>query len=440
MSRKFRKALKELKQTYDFPYPTHKDKFFQELERGEQKKTSLFLALKNKIGIFQMTVVFSTVIVMVGGYGVYQNYGSSRGSVPIEEPVLTTEQTYLTDFSHSSVFSGEETQPTSCDTDTKTSFTSTTTSPDIPKESQTSVGGESILNRTQTITVVPQDNADIRETHQVSQQKVTAAVTKETQAVQTTKVNPHTSHTVAVSTNLSDVTTRTIPVQTVSSQTESTQPPSFTDEPASDYMDYRVTPAYQYEKTDNIVDLEFAGDSEPSDPVVGPTDSNTAVALWKQSVGLSDCIVSGTVTALVYTRVENVLWTQVDIEITEVYKGTLYPGDKISIYEPGGYMPLSEYLMLHPENAWMFDMTDDKMRDATCFDSGMHRTYSEPGETCLYFLKGSTGNIPEGAYQYTKGTDDSRFRKEGDIFMNVLNGSYTILSNELIAYLWNEEQ
>ncbi len=418
MRRKFRRALKNLKQTYDFPNPTHENAFFQKSTEKIEKKHYFFSFLKSKTTIFQIAVACTVVTIMIGGYDVYQNYKNGRNDIFIEESSPSTE-------SNVSPPMEKKTQPASSETTTKTSSPSSSS---VSNESRTSVGNENVTNSTQTITIATHNHTEVYPTEEHQTIQPPATVTKE---------SPSTVQTV-LSTNTAAVTTGTTVKTTakpiVSSTTISTIPKP------NNNVDYRVTPSYQYEKTDTIltaVGSEYIG--WDCTVLNKPVDSSDSFFLWEDCADLSDSIVSGTVISLTYTREGNILWTQVDIEITKVYKGTLHPGDKISVYELGGYIPLSEFLTLYPACASILNMTEDEIQATTCFGSGPQVTSAVIGESCLYFLKEGTGNIPAGAYTYAGNADDSRYQGDSSNLWNVLYENITLSMEELITYLRDEE-
>ncbi len=430
MRRKFRRALKNLKQVYHFPNPTHENAFFQKSTEEMKKKHPFFYSWKIRQGAFQMSVVCTVVIIMVGGYGVYQNYKNDRSDIFIEESNASTEP----DVSHSME---KETQPVSSTIPKISSpfFTS------VSRESGTSAGNKNVTNSTQTVTTATHNPTEVYPTEgtQTNQQPVSATVTNEPPSTMQT-VSATQTVAVTTGTNTVKTTAKTTTKPTVSS-TIIPPPP----QPENEGKDYRVTPAYQYQKTDailtylDLVQLGFDDALQNYHPNYHPNDSTTSFFSWENCADLSDSIVSGTVISLTYTREENILWTQVDMEVTAVYKGTLHPGDKISVYELGGYIPLTEFLALYPECTSKLNMTAEEMQYLSYFDSGLQITSPVIGESCLYFLKEGMGNIPAGAYTYAGNADDSRYHKDSDHLWNVLYENITLSMEELIAYLCDEE-
>jgi len=422
MRRKFRRALKNLKQVYNFPNPTHENAFFEKSEEKMGKKTLFFPFFKNKVGIFQMAVACTVVTIMIGGYGVYQNYKTGRNHIFIEESSPSTES----DVSHPME---KKTQPVS----STSPRTSSPTFASVSKESSTSVRDENVTDSTQTIPIATHNHTEVypTEEHQTSQSPFPATVTKEppstTQTISST-------NTAAITTGTTVKTTTKTTTKPIVSSTTIPTTPKPEDDVNGTVADYRVTPSYQYEKSEPILEID-----DFLEGCIPPTGDALPFLSWDTCADLSDLIVSGTVLSVTYTREGNNLWTQVDIEITAVYQGTLHPGDKISIYESGGYIPLSEFLTLYPECDSMLEMTEAEIQNVTCFDSGEQITSSVQGENCLYFLKEGTAIVPAGAYLYAGNADDSRYQGDDNNLENVLYGENTLSTEDLIAYLHDEE-
>lgn len=449
MRRKFRRELKNLNKAYDFPNPTREEAFFQNLEEKTKKKPLYFLILEHKAKVCQAAAVCTVVIVMAGGYGVYQNYRNGSGSIPIadvEDSIIETDMSGKT---------AEQTAPGN-------------TQENLPAVDETVT--ETVAPVTTDLPVVSQSETEVHtsEVRQTSQQQVTAAIVQAIQSRQTTKATATTQKETRVTkettrtsqaTTMTKRTTKTTAAATTTAKPASTQttaastvtstkpsgsqttpseeenngaatvPPASNGEGTAASADYRVTPVYRYEKTDTIMDIG----SYPVGDL--PTDDVNPVIPWMIQAECSDQIVSGTVIGLTYTRIGNELWTQVDLVITEVYHGTMQQGNMISVYEKGGYIPLSEYLALRPELSSMFPMTEEEIQNTTCFDSYTQETSSSLGETCLYFLRQGSSDVPAGAYQYVSNADESRYQWDGSSLVNVLNRSDTFKKEELAAYL-----
>lgn len=439
MHRKFRRALKNLKQVYNFPNPTREDAFFQRLEeKKETKRKPMFLGLfRNSARIFQIASVCTVLLIAVGGYGVYQNYRSSRNSVPIEHFVSMTEASgeSTSDFSDSVE---KETQSTSIQTSDEASF-SITTAPlsSVPQEMPTAIHPmETVQTRPPQMTTAAVTEEELHTITQTIRTTTTVSVTTEATDRYTAQSTASTAKQSTATTKriTTETTTKVISTPPVSSDTVPVIPPEDNGFESEVGADYRITPIYQYEKTDHILEI---GDFQEPAGCEPPTDGLEIFLWWEQCADLSDLVVSGTVLSRIYTRVGNTLWTQVDLEITEVYKGALHPGDKISIYERGGCIPLSEFLILYPEYTDRFDETEE-IQNITFVDSGEQLTASIPGESCLYFLQEGSVYVPAGAYIYAGNADDSRYRQNGSSFENVLYENVYFSVDELLAYLQDE--
>ena len=67
----------------------------------------------------------------------------------------------------------------------------------------------------------------------------------------------------------------------------------------------------------------------------------------KKLISISDDVIRVTVQNVAYTSYEGVAWTKLDVLITDTLKGDLKVGDVISVFNLGGYIPLSEHIEGH---------------------------------------------------------------------------------------------
>ncbi|MDE6787852.1 MAG: hypothetical protein K2J47_00840, partial [Ruminococcus sp.] len=119
--------------------------------------------------------------------------------------------------------------------------------------------------------------------------------------------------------------------------------------------DYTVYPSKVYNKSENIINMEDTNDFDHTTAV----DSTVSVDMLKN---YSDYIILGRIDNIIYTQVKGKPYTQENITVYQVYKGDkLHEYDKISIYIPGGYMPVSEFEILNnkvidaPDNYYIYD-------------------------------------------------------------------------------------
>lgn len=228
-------------------------------------------------------------------------------------------------------------------------------------------------------------------------------------------------------------------IKTESAVTQTTAAPVPTDAPVTSTeqpdlgRDYTVTPLVQYSVTKKIREYE---DNE--DVVNGGQSTGTqldGIVRWTDIAEASEIVVSGTVQAVFYTSVNGRPWTQTDIVINDVWYGDLKPGDRISIYSPGGYMPLSEFIEHNGKESLFSDMTQEEISQTTLHDHGGNAADPKTGESSLYFLKAGTGSIPGGAYQYSFITDVCRFRQEGELYISAAFDMCSFTEDELREYL-----
>lgn len=192
-----------------------------------------------------------------------------------------------------------------------------------------------------------------------------------------------------------------------------TNPNDFT---ASDVKDYTVQPVKVYKKSDNIIDISDHECSAPNDNVVS-VDMLT---------NESDYIVFGRIDDIIYTHVNGKPYTQENITVFQVYKGNkLMEYDKISIYIPGGYMPVSDYNSMN-DNEISADDGD------YIYSSGGNNGIQNIGDMCIFFLTNGSTYIPNGAFELTMHTDISIFRVRGSEYISLGNNSLSFPIKSLL--------
>ena len=176
-------------------------------------------------------------------------------------------------------------------------------------------------------------------------------------------------------------------------------------------VDYTVYPSRVYNKSENIVNLE-----DYIEWNYEPVDSTVSVDMLKN---YSDYIVLGRIDNIIYTQVKGRPYTQENITIYTVCKGDrLHESDKISIYIPGGYMPVSEFEIL---NNKIIDAPDNYY----IYDSGGNKSVQNIGDICMFFIKDGSLYMPNNAFELAMKTDISIFQARGSEYISLGNHSLT---------------
>ena len=468
MNRKFKDALK---QAYNIPEPSHKDEFLQKLEsmQPEQKRPWLPFFVR-------YAAVPLTALAFLGMYGSYSLLSGVKTEYVTERPVHTAplyeehtadEEIQTTETSAAEGTVPEGTSLTSESGTTASDSTSasenmldvglTTTAPEQPR---ITTAPEQIPEQARTTTVPEawqtQTNTTIASTTRITTTVVTRTATT-TRAAATTKVTTTGRSTTpqAVSTTrqydapepvitIPQTTTATAYTQTFFATTIGNQyEPTLPDEPvvittttessaSEDEIgrDLTVQPLHQYSILDNLVEGRFSTDYAP------PADDINGLIDWKDLEEWSECIVSGEIEAVYYTSVDGKPWTQMDILVDEWWKGDINISDRISVYIPGGFMSLTDYISENDLNGYYDDMTPEEIAVSTVYEPSPEGFEPFVGMRYLFFLSSGGYSIPDGAY--FPGSIDyfSLYRPRGTYYSPISSYLDVLTQEELAEYLW----
>ncbi len=188
--------------------------------------------------------------------------------------------------------------------------------------------------------------------------------------------------------------------------------------------DYTVTPTVVYDK---YGDIYYPDDSEDS---MTPGGSAPEKSRWQIMADNSDFIVYGEIDEIIYTAVDGMPYTQLNVFLYEVYKtdGTIYCMDRISVYLPGGYMTASDYREYNYLPSYIPD-------DGIVFDSGGNVHEPQMGEKFIFFLNEGIEVFPDGAYTLTETTDISMFMYNDEMYCSAGDVTIKFEESELKEYL-----
>lgn len=114
----------------------------------------------------------------------------------------------------------------------------------------------------------------------------------------------------------------------------------------------------------------------------------------------SEVAVYAQVESVAYFTLEGVPWNKMDVLVLDAFKGDVQAGDRISITQFGGYLPLTEQIRAFHDGDKFSDMTQEEI-DSTVFKKTMEGApLPEAGERGVYFVvRAVTEGLPEGAYE-----------------------------------------
>ena len=134
----------------------------------------------------------------------------------------------------------------------------------------------------------------------------------------------------------------------------------------------------------------------------------------------SNAVVLAKVNKIVYTSIDGEAYTAENITISEVFKGSLSPEDRITLFVSGGYIPGEEYIKHH-----RYVLLPDA-ENYSIYDSGGCAGKEYVGDTYLFFIKNSSSSFPHGSFELISYGDEAVFRQEGDSYVSMHDDSLAL--------------
>lgn len=414
-----KKSKKTLKNAFNIPEPNQKESFFSKLDINPQRKFSSF------VPVYLPTAVVAVMI--IGVWGGIKNLPRFEQPENTDNNIIYSSESSVSEnqtdspahTSASSVHNTEKQTHTSAtvQTDSKsseknTSVTTVKTTKDNP-------------DKEESFTDSPSENPS--EENSDSEVLQTTDTTRKTNIIKTTDTTETTKHTTPSQTTTTKHNVYS-PQTTTTTFKDSIDIPSGTTEPSqpSDDVpqDYTVTPPVRYYPDDNAIDISDITQNDPQPPLIdGPQPGDSTSTTWEDFMNNSDIILIATVDEIIYTGIDGVPYTQENISVSEVIKGDIEQYSRISVYGTGGYIPASEYKKIQIE--WAIE------NNYTIFDPAGNKTFSEVGDTYLYFIRKSNYPLPDGSYRLTTYNDISKFRYTDGYYVNMNNNNLMFKLTEL---------
>lgn len=124
----------------------------------------------------------------------------------------------------------------------------------------------------------------------------------------------------------------------------------------------------------------------------------------------ADCVMLGTVIETFYTFVDGTAWTQANVRVDEVTRGKLSEGEIISVYFPGGYASMDDYVAAHGTGQY-------SSTGAQYLEFIMNgEPHPQPGDNAMFCLdKLPNGSpLPDGAYMRLNVIMEDELTSDGD--------------------------
>ena len=121
----------------------------------------------------------------------------------------------------------------------------------------------------------------------------------------------------------------------------------------------------------------------------------------KKLISVSDDVIRVTVQNVTFTSYEGVAWTKSDVLITDTFKGDLKIGDVISVFNLGGYIPLSDHIEGH-DDAFRFNDLSAEEIETTFLKETIdgEKTIEKSDDLILCVVRTPEDSpLPNGAYE-----------------------------------------
>lgn len=136
-------------------------------------------------------------------------------------------------------------------------------------------------------------------------------------------------------------------------------------------------------------------------------------------------IIEGEITAVEYTSYEGKPWTICNVCVNEVfdfyYDDVVNNGDIVRIAVAGGYMALSEYIELNPDDKTFSEWSPEKINSTTIYEDGGNSVKPQTGDSRLFILNQDKLNL--------NGTEVRTCLAYSDLFQLYRDGEYYVSFN-----------
>ncbi len=462
MSRQFHHALTGLKDTYPSPDPARQEEFLNNLPKQEEKPKNIALfSSKGKPFWYTFPAAAAAAVMLTVGIHVYRNHQPHTiPTIPAETTTTTTSAAALDPVNAETPTASPEisetsteTQPGAVQTDAvqSTNTTGAVIGPMIPNglpaysmpvlqgtlpPVQTTAFPNGTSFTTASVTTIVSEQEDNRATTTAKSDIVTKPQPTDppldivdptiSPSIDSELEPPLCAQTTASQTNaFPQVVTTKATTTCCPDDTNSESSDPVADSNGFDKTYTAVQPPCCYDTPENA--LEWNDFLENS--------SGTLNVSWEGSSQAAQLVVSGRITEIFYTQIGGVPYMQLNVALDHVYGGASGSGT-LSVYEKGGYVPLS---VLNRHFTWARertkDMTDSEIAGTMVRETASPQKWPKQGDFCVFFLNAAaTPGIPYGAFEYAGQTGLSRLREVVPGLYSTADGEH-ISHGKLVKYL-----
>lgn len=111
-------------------------------------------------------------------------------------------------------------------------------------------------------------------------------------------------------------------------------------------------------------------------------------------------VIRGTVENVTYTSVNGDPWTQIDVVVSETFKGDIASNDIVSIYIYGGYVSLEEHIKYY-KDAEKFNLSENEISESVIRANFDDEEFPVAGAEGIFFLIATPSDspLPNGVYE-----------------------------------------
>lgn len=156
--------------------------------------------------------------------------------------------------------------------------------------------------------------------------------------------------------------------------------------------------------------------------------------------------IKGTIKSVEYVTISGLPWTQIKVNVSETFNGSIPMDNEITIMQFGGYIALQDQIEYWNDKDKFSNMTESEINNTMLRITSYGEEYPIVGEENIYFLvTAGDASLPSGSYErlgsfmgefnLDSNNNLSRYQPEEDFYVknsNQLSGITTFGTNESV--------
>ncbi len=121
----------------------------------------------------------------------------------------------------------------------------------------------------------------------------------------------------------------------------------------------------------------------------------------KTQTSVSEYVIRGTVQNVTFTSFQGIAWTKSEVLITDSFKGDLKVGDLITVFNLGGYIPLSDHIAAFDDAFRFSDLSAEQIKNTYLNEiTDGEKVIQKSDDLILCLVEPVEGSpLPEGSYE-----------------------------------------